>query len=528
MNHRNSLYLNTPSKIQYVLSLEKDERKIEEEDVDEVSEWFKNASTLFQELKPSQLNRMFQHLEVVHVKPDHVIVHQGEEGTCLYVILQGCTTVYAKDTHDHEKGGVEPILPDVSVVRGAKERMRFGTELCILYPGKCFGEISVITGRERNASVIADEACYLIKLDRELYKNYIQEGAATEIILRTCYVTSHPFFRTWLTRTRDIIAENLNLKHYKFGEEIFREGENADSVYFVLEGQVKITINPSAELGGYSRLLENNLTSKSEDNILAKDEQHLDPFKNLTVLERRKLRREEGYYASEKRYRELSVCIVGSQGLIGDIEATLDLPTYTATATCIQELKLYEMKKVNFMQLILQKNNETYEKIRSQVHEKLEFRNAVKEGGVPIYNALLTYFQKAKPKDCRKQILKSYAKRKSNKVVSMAFFSEMSKGRTNNMPKARKDAKHAVISSLPKMELKRPISKPSSKPKQVTKTEAPSKQLLSLWRKTATNVIIKKKEQKETAAPKQFTADEYKTLKKKMQALGKSTQNNRR
>ena len=292
----------------------------------------------------------------------------------------------------------------------------------------------MIQGRERNASVISDDACVLIKFDHFIYKKYIHEGAVTELLLRSYYIAGHPLFRTWLSSHRDLIAENLKLRHFKFGEEIFHAGSNVKSVYFVLEGQVKLTINPSANLGEYSKLLIGiNPTSPDQKKWSSKEFQHLDPSRNLTVIERRKLRREEGYYASERRYREMSICVLGEQGIIGDVEATLDLPTYTTTAVCIQELKLYEIKKANFMQLILNKNKETHEKMRLSVHEKLEYRNSISEGGIPIYNALLTYFQKAQPKDSRKQILKAYnAKRQSQKIVSNEFFSEMSKGRTNN------------------------------------------------------------------------------------------------
>ena len=52
------------------------------------------------------------------------------------------------------------------------------------------------------------------------------------------------------------------------------------------------------------------------------------------------------------------------------------------------------MDKSDFVQLIINKNAETYQRIRQSVHEKLEFRKESCEGGIPVYNALLTYFQK--------------------------------------------------------------------------------------------------------------------------------------
>ena len=47
-------------------------------------------------------------------------------------MLRGNATVYTKETHEQENGIIEPVLLDVSVVRGVKDRARFGTELCTL------------------------------------------------------------------------------------------------------------------------------------------------------------------------------------------------------------------------------------------------------------------------------------------------------------------------------------------------------------------------------------------------------------
>ena len=66
-------------------------------------------------------------------------------------------------------------------------------------------------------------------------------------------------FKHWSSSYRDLVAENLRLRHFKFGEEIFRAGTPVKSVYFVVEGMVKVTVNPSAELGELAKLLENKV-----------------------------------------------------------------------------------------------------------------------------------------------------------------------------------------------------------------------------------------------------------------------------
>ena len=40
--------------------------------------------------------------------------------------------MYAKKMDESDKGSVEPVLLEVTTVKGAKDRVRFGQEICIL------------------------------------------------------------------------------------------------------------------------------------------------------------------------------------------------------------------------------------------------------------------------------------------------------------------------------------------------------------------------------------------------------------
>lgn len=302
--------------------------------------------------------------------------------------------------------------------------------------GRCFGELSVIGRRaERNATVISDEPTILVSIDRDLYSKYVCETFAIEFAHRSSYITMHPLFRGWPSAYRNLLSENLQYRKLKFGERLVRQGENLENVYFIIEGQVKLTLNPISHTQCFPNLLSrikyesgNGCEKEYED-----DECEFHPYKTITTMERRKLRQKEGFYSSELRFRELEVCTVGSQGIIGDIEAIMDLNKYIVTAECIQELSLYEMDKSSFLKIIVKKNPETYEKMRRSVFEKINYRNSLFEGGIPIYRALLTFFAKPKPKDNRKQILNSYRNKKSReKPVTLNFFVEMSKGRSLN------------------------------------------------------------------------------------------------
>lgn len=109
--------------------------------------------------------------------------------------------------------------------------------------GRCFGELSVIEKRDRNATVISDEPCVLVKFDDKVYDKHINTGAAEDLLRRSNFVGNHPLFQTLLPY-RDLIVENLKLRHYKFNDEIFRQGNVCIFYfYFLACPQVKIIKN---------------------------------------------------------------------------------------------------------------------------------------------------------------------------------------------------------------------------------------------------------------------------------------------
>lgn len=233
---------------------------------------------------------------------------------------------------------------------------------------------------------------------------------------------------------------------------LFSQGKKADCVYFVVEGQVELMINPSVDIEVYikglpvKRTTVTTVSNKRENDDSDSDEEYLNPFKQLTMSEKRKLRKEKGFHASEQRYQKWSLSLIGTEGILGDVEAILDLPVYTTSAICKEELKLYEIDKSNFIQLLSKKNSETYENLKQAVHEKILFRNNVHEDGLPVFNALLEMFETSQPKDSRKLIMKANNanKQKTKKKVTSHFFNEMSKGRTNNRFRVKENDEFAA------------------------------------------------------------------------------------
>lgn len=501
------------TQLEELLSFPPEER--EQIDIEDVSAWFRNRSSLFQSIEKDSLYSIIRQASLTRSKADQVIVHQGDLGDCFYIILRGTVMVYAKKM---PQGGEEVVLSEVQFAKGSKERSRFGQELNTLRAGRCFGELSIVSKNStRIATVIADEPALLITVSRELYLSLVGEKHAEEIVQRSAFINMHPLFRGWSAAYRNLLTENLQYKKLKFGEQIVEQGAPLDYIYFVIEGQAKVTINPIEHQKSYHQLLNkppSKLVEVGEnaaasgifnDEDAEDDENTIDPYKSINTMQRRVLKQTEHFYASELRYRELDVCTLGAQGIIGDIEAVLDLPKHISSAFCLQEMSYYQMDRTSFVKFIMKKKPETLEKLRRAVFEKLTYRHSLFDSTIPIYRALMTFFDKPKPKDNRKSIIKIYNARKSHKKpTGINFFEQLTKGKSINA-KTRKQSIHP---------LRRPMHE-ALQPRDQTTQPATDDQ-------NKTENTNQTKQGRKEKPSKQFTPEEYKELKKKLQVAGKT------
>lgn len=104
------------------------------------------GSHLFKSLDEEGRARLMQGATTVQFDADQVVVREGDPGEALYLIRKGMVDVYTT-----REG----------------ERIR----LASLGPGACFGEVALLSGRPRTATVVATETCTMLCF----YRNQIEE-----------------------------------------------------------------------------------------------------------------------------------------------------------------------------------------------------------------------------------------------------------------------------------------------------------------------------------------------------------------
>ena len=184
-------------------------------------------SSLFRFLPDDQRPMLRSLLRAERFDFGEVIVRQGEEATAYYIVANGRARV-VKETQNGE---------DLS--------------LTTLRPGDEFGELALISGGTRNATVRCSTAVEVLRLDRKdflpLLARFPELKGSLELTAR--YRALHGFlyefsnFGRLSARAMRGLIEKLAPAVFAKGEMILREGEPGGPMFIVQKGRVRVFAN---------------------------------------------------------------------------------------------------------------------------------------------------------------------------------------------------------------------------------------------------------------------------------------------
>jgi CRP-like cAMP-binding protein/thioredoxin reductase/Fe-S-cluster-containing hydrogenase component 2 len=112
-----------------------------------------------------------------------------------------------------------------------------------LNKGQFFGEMSLLSGRRRSATIRAGTDCTLIETPRRLMNKLINSVASVKRIIDEAFIVrtlQTRFARTSSIKDIEHAAKSAKLAQYKAGEELFHEGDEADTLHVIRRGSVTI------------------------------------------------------------------------------------------------------------------------------------------------------------------------------------------------------------------------------------------------------------------------------------------------
>jgi len=180
---------------------------------------------IFSDLGPEAFVALTEGLSVQRVGPGEAVITEGEEATAFYVVATGRLTVRRRD----EKGD--------QVV------------LAHLGEGEFFGEMALLSGAPRNATVVAEEPSEVLVIRAEVLRDLAGRFPHLADSLRRFYrqrllanaLAVSPLFRPFGREDRKLVMERFRERAVRAGEVIVREGTPSDGLYVVLDGALDVT-----------------------------------------------------------------------------------------------------------------------------------------------------------------------------------------------------------------------------------------------------------------------------------------------
>ncbi len=196
--------------------------------VDATIDRIKQGIPVLSPLTPLQLREFLLDSDIRTPKAGAVIFSRNDYSDTFFSVLEGSVSI-AIDPNDDSK------------------RISLGA-------GQFFGEMSLISGRRRSATVYAGERAVLVETPRRSMNKLIASVAAVKRVLDETYLSRAIQSQIAPNLSGDLLKEvvtSATIQKYKAGEVLFREGEAADGLHMIRKGSVTVARN----IGGREAIL---------------------------------------------------------------------------------------------------------------------------------------------------------------------------------------------------------------------------------------------------------------------------------
>ncbi len=188
--------------------------------VDEWLEFLRSNVSVLAELSPLQMREFMLDSEVRYYPAGTVVFQRNEPGSSLFAIASGGVAVQ-----------ISPVDPSITVPIGT---------------GSIFGEVGLISGRPRGATVRAAEDSILVEVSRIAALRLMAAVPAARRAVTRISIERQllQMFGSGLTAD-DLteVVEAAELKQVKAGEAIINEGEDGYDIYVIRQGSMVVEKN---------------------------------------------------------------------------------------------------------------------------------------------------------------------------------------------------------------------------------------------------------------------------------------------
>ncbi|OSX59272.1 hypothetical protein POSPLADRAFT_1075517 [Postia placenta MAD-698-R-SB12] len=195
---------------------------------------------IFRDLDEEQESGVLGAMREIRVVKDEVVIRQGDVGDFFYVVEDGWLNCFIRP---------EPLPP--AWLSGTAETYEkfsqpgyhpdFGRQVAECREGSSFGELALMYGHPRAATVLAMEPSTLWSLDRITFRTIILKAAHRRRTMYEQFLCSVPLLTSLEPGERSKVADALVSRVHGDGEAVVRQGEPGDTFFFVEEGEAVVT-----------------------------------------------------------------------------------------------------------------------------------------------------------------------------------------------------------------------------------------------------------------------------------------------
>lgn len=197
---------------------------------------------LFSELTPDAFVALMEQCGFIRAEPGQVILKQGDAGNSFFVVCSGKMRV-VKDADGEQI--VMAYLPE----------------------GAFFGEMALLSGSRRSATVVADEESELLEISAPILNNLVKQYPHVAQSLRQFgrqrlladVMATSALFRPFDRPERKRLVELFKVREVQAGETIIQESGSADGLYLVMSGELEVQKGQGAKAMSLAKLKEGEI-----------------------------------------------------------------------------------------------------------------------------------------------------------------------------------------------------------------------------------------------------------------------------
>jgi CRP-like cAMP-binding protein len=179
------------------------------------------ANVLFESNTEAELQRLIDVFVPCSAGAGDVVIEQDNRGDTYFVVEEGELSI--------------------TVRMGPEERVKVGN----YHGGDSFGELALIYGSPRAATITATEPCKMWRMKRGWYRGVVgqhRKGMHKEKVefLPKVNVNENKFGEMFTKDQIDSMAQLLQQQYFSVGDTILREGEAGNTFYIIQSGEVNI------------------------------------------------------------------------------------------------------------------------------------------------------------------------------------------------------------------------------------------------------------------------------------------------